>query len=510
MKRNNFIKKRIRRIGNFFTHLPLFAKYLTIMTSLMLVSYIVLASALTVFLSSKWRKETQTLLMDNVKQNAIYCETILKNCKTPYDIENAMMYICNNLGIISGAIDADVFFCDAEGSVLICYDDFTQGYSSKSENCPIHREYKLSEEFLGMVRKEATIVQDRNTSITKEKVYVAGAPVVVNGQVKGFIFAVKPVETSLREYASNMAGMYLSSALFASALSFIVIYAFTAKLTRPLRQMSNATKAYAKGDFSKRVQVKGSDELAELCNSFNQMATALSVLESSRRSFVANVSHELKTPMTTIGGFIDGILDGTVPKEQHDEYLQIVSNEVKRLSRLVISMLNLSKIEAGELDLKYSEIEITQLLLNCMLTFEQEIEKKEINVQGFENMKSTTIYADKDMIYQVVYNLIDNAVKFTEQCGEITVSVEEKIDGNVIVSIKNTGEGIDSEEIGRIFERFYKVDKSRSYDVKSAGLGLYLCKTIMDMHNGKIYAESEKDNYARFVLEFNDTHTKNK
>jgi signal transduction histidine kinase len=231
------------------------------------------------------------------------------------------------------------------------------------------------------------------------------------------------------------------------------------------------------------------------------MASALSVLESSRRSFVANVSHELKTPMTTISGFIDGILDGTIPKEQHGEYLTIVSNEVKRLSRLVVSMLNLSKIEAGELKLKESEFDITQLLLSCMLTFEQEIEKKKIDIVGFENMKTAVVCADRDMIYQVVYNLIDNAVKFTQQGGEIEVSAERKIGGSVIVSIKNSGEGIDSEEISRIFERFYKVDKSRSYDNKSAGLGLYLCKTIIDMHNGKIYAESEKDSFAKFTFE---------
>lgn len=510
MKRNDFIKKRIRRIGNFFTHLPLFAKYLTVMTSLMLVSYLVLASALTVFLSSKWTKETQTLLTDNVKQNAIYCENILSKCDTPQDVENALLIICNNLGITSGAIDADVFFCNSDGDVLICQDDFNRGYSSHSENCPIHREYELPEDLIAEAKEHTVAVKERNLSIMKEKVYIVGAPVIVDGEVKGIIFAVKPVETSLRAYASKMAGMYLSSALFASALSFIVIYALTAKMTRPLRQMSNATKAYAKGDFSKRVQVKGSDELAELCNSFNQMATALSVLESSRRSFVANVSHELKTPMTTIGGFIDGMLDGTIPKEQHEEYLHIVSNEVKRLSRLVISMLNLSKIEAGELDLKYSEFDVTQLMLNCMLTFEQEIEKKEIDILGFESVKPTIVYADKDMIYQVMYNLIDNAVKFTEQNGEITVSVERKLGGNVIISIKNTGEGIDSEEITRIFERFYKVDKSRSYDVKSAGLGLYLCKTIMDMHNGRIYAESEKNSYARFIVEFDGDKKKDK
>ena len=501
MAKNNSFKRQLQRMGSFFTHLPLFAKYLAIMTSLMLVSYIVLASALTVFLSTRWTKETETLLIQNVKQNAEYCENLFSKCTTSEEFNGALIIICNNIGITSSAIDADVFFCNTSGDVILCPEDFNYGYSATSDNCPIHRDYHLTEKVIEDSKKQPLLFRDKDESIMDEYFFMASYPVKVNGKVVGVVFAVKPVQSSLREYTMNMAGMYLSSALFAAALSFLVIYAFTAKMTKPLRQMSNATKSYAKGDFSKRVQVRGSDELAELCNSFNRMASALSVLESSRRSFVANVSHELKTPMTTISGFIDGILDGTIPKEQHGEYLTIVSNEVKRLSRLVVSMLNLSKIEAGELKLKESEFDITQLLLSCMLTFEQEIEKKEIGIVGFENMKTAVVCADRDMIYQVVYNLIDNAVKFTQQGGEIEVSAEQKIGGSVIVSIKNSGEGIDSEEISRIFERFYKVDKSRSYDSKSAGLGLYLCKTIIDMHNGKISAESEKGSYTKFSFE---------
>ena len=508
MEKNNFFKKTVHRIGRFFTHLPLFAKYLTIMTSLMLVSYVVLASALTVFLSTKWTKETETLLNQNVKQNAEYCETIFAKCTTNEEINNALIIICNNIGITSTAIDADIFFCNPSGEILLCREDFDYGYSPTSENCPVHRSYYFPEDVLERAKKEPLIFRDKDERIMDEYFFMASYPVKVKGNVVGVIFAVKPVQSSLREYTMNMAGMYLSSALFAAALSFLVIYAFSAKMTRPLRQMSNATKSYAKGDFSKRVQVRGSDELAELCNSFNQMASALSILESSRRSFVANVSHELKTPMTTISGFIDGILDGTISEENREEYLQRVSNEVKRLSRLVVSMLNLSKIEAGELELKYQEFDISNLLINCMLTFEHEIEKKEIIISGFENIKPTVVYADRDMIYQVVYNLIDNAVKFTQQNGEITVSVDRRIDGRAIVSIKNTGEGIESEEISRIFERFYKVDKSRSYDVKSAGLGLYLCKTIIDMHGGKISAESEKDNYTKFAFELGSEKNK--
>lgn len=204
--------------------------------------------------------------------------------------------------------------------------------------------------------------------------------------------------------------------------------------------------------------------------------------------------------MTTIGGFIDGMLDGTISKDKHDEYLTRVSDEVKRLSRLVTSMLNLSKIEAGELELKLSEFDISSLLIDSMLSFEQEIEKKNISVEGFENLKTTIVNADRDMLHQVIFNLVDNAVKFTQNEGVISVFAGENKDGKICVSIQNTGEGVSPEELGKIFERFYKVDKSRSYDVKSAGLGLYLCKTIVEMHGGKIFAESVENEYTRFTV----------
>ena len=503
MAKNNFIKKRVQRIERFFTHLPLFAKYLTIMTALMLVSYLVLASALTVFLSNRWAKETQELLTVNVQQNAEYSERLLEKCTTQEDVNNALIILCNNIGVTATAIDTDIFFCNHDGKVILCREDFLYNYSPNSESCLVHSGYKIPENIMQAVSQGEYFSRKEIDGLFTEDTFFAGYPVEVNGTFVGAFFASTPVQIKLEEYASNMAGMYFASAIFASALSFLVIYAFTAKLTNPLRQMSNATKAYAQGDFSKRVNVRGSDELAELCQSFNQMATALSVLESSRRSFVANVSHELKTPMTTIGGFIDGILDGTIPPEKHDEYLQIVSCEVKRLSRLVTSMLNLSKIEAGELEIKPAKFDISQLAINCMLTFEQEIEKKNISIEGFEDLSQIFVFADRDMIYQVVYNLVDNAVKFTDENGKITVFAGETKNNKIYFSIENTGEGISSEETGRIFERFYKVDKSRSYDVKSAGLGLYLCKTIVEMHGGRIFVESEKGKFTRFTFLIN-------
>ena len=500
IKVKKFFKRRYKRIENFFTHLPLFAKYLTIMTAMILVSYLVLTTALMVFLSTRWTSEKKDLLVENVTMNAEYCETILSRCETQADVNNALMIICNNIAVTSNAIDADIFLCNNEGKVIVCKEDFTYNMG----DCMLHNGYNIPADIMNEVIAGSYFSDDRIEGLFNVPTFLAGCPVEVDGVVIATVFATTPIESSLKEYAGNIMSMYLSSALFAAALSFLVVYGFTAKLTRPLRQMSNATKSYAKGDFSKRVTVRGSDEFAELCQSFNQMASALSILESSRRSFVANVSHELKTPMTTIGGFIDGMLDGTIPQEKHGEYLNIVSNEVKRLSRLVTSMLNLSKIEAGELDLKPTDFDVSQLLINCMLTFEQEIDKKNITVEGFDEMGQVMLYADRDMIYQVVYNLVDNAVKFTNENGSIIVFAGENNQGQTYISIQNSGEGISSEEIGRIFERFYKVDKSRSYDVKSAGLGLYLCKTLVEMHGGKIFAESVEGEFTRFSMLFNE------
>lgn len=165
--------------------------------------------------------------------------------------------------------------------------------------------------------------------------------------------------------------MFMLSAVFCLVLGFLCIWRLTRSFVQPLRDMSKAAKQFAIGDFSYRVKVDGCDELAELGKAFNDMADALDTLESSRRSFVSNVSHELRTPMTSIGGFIDGILDGTIPKEKANYYLEIVSGEIKRLTRLVVTMLNMSKIESGSFEMKPQKYDISDQIIHILLTFEQ-------------------------------------------------------------------------------------------------------------------------------------------
>lgn len=481
-------------------HLNLFAKYFLVITMVIFICFAVLGCSLLLFVSNHWRTEKTNLLKDNALEVASTTADLIGAGRLDKDGEGTVAILCNTLTLVSSAIEADVFICGLDGSVILCKDLFApemQVFNASA--CKIHDGMHFPEEVVRKTIEKQYVRAGALKGVYSDSHFIIGEPVIVDGEPVALVFATRPTSSGLGPYLWSIFKMFLFSALMALLLAFVAVYVLTYNLIRPLHEMSAATKRYAHGDFTFRVDSHGSGELAELAGALNSMAKALSVLESSRRSFVANVSHELKTPMTTIGGFIDGMLDGTIPQSQQKHYLEIVSAEVKRLSRLVMTMLNMSKIEAGELKLKPGRFDISAQLFQVFLLFEQSIERKKIEIIGLEEMQSVTVEADPDMIHQVLYNLIDNAVKFTQEGGQITafiLSDQEK----VIVRIRNTGLGISSEEIGKIFERFYKVDKSRSFDVKGAGLGLYIVKSIIELHGGQITAKSKEGNYTEFIF----------
>lgn len=485
------------RIKNGLWNNSIILKYFAALLVLEFLGFIVLGISFSLLGRNDWSAQKLELMENNTKSVAELTTQVLEK-RMNTDTKGSIFMLCNNIKMISDAINADIYVCNMDGDVILCKHLLSEDFElSNDGECLIHSVYKIPASVIEQAKNGFS--SDRTTldGVYAKDQLVSAQPVIVNDEVIALVFTATPISSSVTDYLNRTIKIFLVAAALSLLVGAIGVYVFTLNLLSPLRDMSRATKAYAKGDFSYRVKVRGKGELEGLLKAFNSMATELALHESTRRSFVANVSHELKTPMTTIGGFIDGILDGTIPPEKQNYYLEIVSNETKRLSRLVVAMLNLSKIEAGELKLKPKEFNICNDIFNVLISFEQQIEQKNIEILGLDVLEPTLVNADEDMIHQVIYNLVDNAVKFTEN-AQIIVDVNKNSDGYVSVGIKNTGVGISPEDLSRIFERFYKVDKSRSYDTKSTGLGLYIVKTIVEMHGGTIKAESVENEYTRF------------
>ncbi len=251
-----------------------------------------------------------------------------------------------------------------------------------------------------------------------------------------------------------------------------------------------------------RVPVKGRDEVAELAVAFNNMAESLNNYDTMRNTFMSNVSHDLRTPMTSISGFIDGILDGVIPPEKHEYYLGLVSAEVKRLSRLVSTLLDISRIQAGERKFTMTGFDICEMGRQILISFEQKIDEKHLDVSFLCDEEKLLVTADRDAIYQILYNLCDNAVKFSAEGGALRIEIRRQKNRKVLISVYNEGQGISPADIPYVFDRFYKSDKSRGLNKSGVGLGLFIAKTIVEAHREKIWVESEygKDCCFNFTL----------
>ena len=466
----------------------LFKKYLRITLSIVLASFLLLGMVMLVFVSQYWESEKQTLL----RKNAEYMSRMAQSAAV-YNEEEKRYELSNNMEMIlygfSENIDADIFITDQYGERILGTYTNSNTETDRKVDPSIVRQVMLG----GGYEAQGTL-----SGVYRETYYIVGEPVVVDNVPIGAVFVASSIQ-SLSSYRMEVLRMFLLAAIAAFMVTFCVVWVFSYQLVKPLRQMSAAARSFGEGDFSIRVPVTSSDEIGELATAFNNMAASLASGENMRRNFIANVSHELKTPMTTIAGFIDGILDGTIPPEREAYYLRTVSQEIKRLSRLVRTMLDLSRIDSGELRLRPARFDLTNTILVAMLSFEKPIEEKHLEIRGLENAESLFVDGDPDMIHQVVYNLFENAVKFTNPGGYIEVRVEQGSD-RTTVSVRNSGHGIEPDEIRMIFDRFYKTDKSRSQDKNGMGLGLYIVKTIIHLHGGEISVSSIVDQYTQFTF----------
>lgn len=463
----------------------LIKKYVKLTMMITLLGLIIFGSILFFTAKEYFDNEAHSNLYKTANRAVEKTQQYLEISPSGYYVPNIKLE--DNYFLLTNPENSLIFLTDQKGNIIMSTNKFNP-------------DIKIPEEYLNIAYQGEYFGYNTLGSLYQINHHTVALPVYSpNNNIIGYVFASSSGE-QLNNFLTSVIKVFIIGAISVLAFSFVAGSLATDKLLAPLAKISEVTKSFAKGDFTKRVPIygEGYDEISQLSIAFNNMASSLAAHEQTRRSFVANVSHELKTPMTTIGGFIDGILDGTIPPDKHKQYMKIVSEEVRRLSRLVVSMLNISRIEAGEMELKPTEMDMSQIVLQTVFAFEQRIEKKNLDVRGLDSGKQM-VKADPDMIHQVVYNLVDNAVKFANEDGFLEFSYKHS-DGILYVGVKNSGAGIAKEEIQQVFERFYKTDKSRSLDKNGVGLGLYIARSIVNMHGGDIIVNSIEGEYCEFVF----------
>ncbi len=462
-----------------------FGRQMTLTVCLILLTLIILSTACQLM----YRRLALDLQADDVCASARAAADVAEILGD--EESRGRQQLCAQLNYTARATGNDTVICSESGTILAC--------SCGLQSCE-HLGYQFDHQLL-------------DAASSKEAVFRAGVLLGCYGEKRAA--AISRVQTkggSVRYVVSSRSAaevdQRLSSALQVNLLVLLVVLLCSVPVVwiigqrqmKPIKQMTAAARRMAHGQMDVRVDVDDTDtaELNELALAFNNMAQALAKSEQKRQEFVANVSHELKTPMTTISGYMDGMLDGTIPPEQQPKYMEIISGEVRRLSRLVRSMLEISRIQdQGIPPERKRSFDLCQTVGEVLLSFEQKINGKALEVETDLPDQGARTLADRDAVTQVVYNLIDNAVKFCPEGGTLGLSITQTKTGKYLVSVRNTGPTIPAEELPLVFDRFHKTDKSRSVDRDGWGLGLYIVKAIIMSHEEDIYVTS-RDGVTEF------------
>ncbi len=382
------------------------------------------------------------------------------------------------------AMVSDVHFlvCDTKGQVLLSTDDTLDGMS-----------VTVSPEMTRQVMEQGSASWREDLGgIYAQRRFAVGVASVnpITRETVGEVVAVATM-ASLDSMWQGFIGLFFMTAFVVLMIAFMASSITAMRQVKPIREMVEATRRYAGGDFDVRMDDYGrSDEVGELAASFNAMAESLQQTERQRREFIANISHELKTPMTTIAGYTDGILDGTIPPENERPYLQIISDESRRLSRLVRRMLDVSQLQAIDPLRGGVHFDLCESMRRVLISMEKKINDRRLDVEADIPDEPILVLGDNDMITQVIYNLLENAAKFAREGTALYLGVAV-LGGKARVTVRNVGDTIPAGELPLLFERFHKSDKSRSEDKDGVGLGLYIVKTILEQHKERIEVTSE-------------------
>ncbi len=351
-------------------------------------------------------------------------------------------------------------------------------------------------------------VTTRINSASSGTIFTVAVPWVQDDSVLGAVFIHTSAQVIEAEYKGIVMQLIVGFAC-AALVAVIAATIYTRGIVRPLTAITRSAEEMSRGHFDVRARITGVDEVRQLAGAFNVMADKLDKLEESRREFVANVSHELRSPVTSIHGFVEGMLDGTIPPEEHPRYLQIVSDETNRLKKLIADLLQLSRMEKGVDQLNLTEYDINEAIRRVRFGRMSDIERKQLVLTTEFEEDPCLVRADQDRIAQVLYNLIDNALKFVNDGGRLTIRTQ-MVHDRVTVAVVNDGPPILPEDRPHIFERFYKADKAHTVGKGSGtGLGLSICQRIIQWHGQEIsLLPSEGETAFAFTLQAVDKPTR--
>ena len=468
-----------------------FAKYLTAFVIIILISFLMLSGIITSMIRAHVTADKENKLQNSCRiiTDNFESEKVLDISAYVQSHESSIQTLAQ---LVKADYDFNVLITDDVGKVLL------STVQTDADGLP-----SRGGELGNVSLLDFNVVTNQNgesylyysgalSGILEDRSRVYGRAINTADNVRGYVFTI--ASTTNEDFLISVTRKtVIRSSIWVMLAAVIATYFITERIIHPLKNMTRAAKKFGNGDFSERVAVNGSDEVSDLARAFNNMAESLENLESMRNSFLANVSHDLRTPMTTISGFIDGIMSGAIPEEQHDHYLGVISAEVHRLSRLVNQLLDISRLESGDRKFNFTDFDVAEVSRLILLSFEQKIDEKRLDVEFFAEEDAMSANADKDAIYQIIYNLCHNAIKFASDGGKFAINISRISGKKIKVSVYNQGQSIAPEDAKHIFDRFYKTDKSRGLDKSGVGLGLYICKTIIDAHGENIYHEHHED-----------------
>lgn len=477
---------QIRKITEFLAFPSLFSRLVSIYISILIIMLIVLFVTFTHSFQSYFVKYTQSIMINQAQSIAAEYHSAGSYSTSK---EDALNRILNRVQIMNSYMQATTWIIDRSGNGYVVTQDKVTLIEDK-----IPHDASVQEVLAGRVLGFENGFRDNFST----PVLTIGYPISSKGKTQYALFIHTPMPYILQTI-DEVRNLILNVVGFVGSVVFIWVYTISKQMTRPLKEMNSVAKTISEGEFHERIEVKGVDEIAQLGLSLNHMAEELDKIEENRRTFIANISHDLRSPLTSIQGFVTAILDGTIDGEHQEKYLKIVLSETQRMIGMTNTILDLNHIQEGQRPLLKTRFNINSLIDHAILSLESRAQKRNIIISKDLNEQHEWVFGNVDGINRVVQNLLDNACKFVGDGGHVIVRTAFK-KNKLWVSVLNNGPSITEEQQKLIWDRFYKIDSSRGQDKKGAGLGLVIVKEIIKQHNEVIGVRSNEGEYVEFYF----------